>query len=326
MNPARTASNPINKAPQTSLKPVQTHQQAPDPTQMAFPAARNDLDGARSVQAAGNQTKCVTGPQTTGKGTLAVPSEPYLQFPICLLRYSADDSETLAAMYAYSLVSFGLKIDTDTPQLAGRIRYWDASGCVDGFDGDNPIHVAAHLAASTWKQATKLKLDVVEAWHGEASQFIRAEEEKAGKPCPLARVKLAFLADVANHGRMTMREFRVFAGLVSCLGRAEYKRVTKEAILARAQGHRSSKDLKQNTALYQPKTVRQVGLTLDALHARHFFARVRISPRKTVYSIRLGEDQIRAKVLSCARDKAELKARKQREDWDFWNMMKGVNA
>ena len=310
----------------TAILALPNATEAPNGPQTALSASRSDLDLARSVPTAGSQTKCVGAPQTTGEGALGVTNEPYLQFPICLLRYSADDSKTLAAIYAYSLVNFGMKFDTDTPQLEGRIRYLAESGSDPGFDRDNPVHVATRLAASTWKQPVDDPLDEVEERYNEAFGFICDEEDKAGKACPQARVKLAFYLDVANHGRMTMREFRVFAGLVSCLGCAKYKRVTKETILARAQGHRSSRGLQENTALYLPQTVRQVGLTLDALHARHFFARVRISPRKTVYSIRQGEDQIRMQVWRRASDRAELKARKRREDREFWAMMKDVNA
>lgn len=82
-------------------------------------------------------------------------------------------------------------------------------------------------------------------------------------------------------GELSWREYSIFGGLQSAIGRSRYKRISRETIAARAAGFASTKDIPTG---YSTLPVHQVTRTLDALEERGIQLRYQAGRRTVFYA------------------------------------------
>lgn len=128
-----------------------------------------------------------------------------------------------------------------------------------------------------------------------------------GKPTEMESAEcLLLLIGFTRFGRSgqrshTYREFSVLCAIYSAIGVKELAIVARGRIRRCALGYRSAaimaSELPKRTDQAEPLTERQLRDTIDRLHRNKFFARSTVARRITYYSIRLGPEALRKKIL-----------------------------
>jgi hypothetical protein len=210
--------------------------------------------------------------------------EKYLSFPLCLLAMNADDKEILNGIASYCIVETGetLRNSMSAEELQGEemnegVSDWQlcaAIGCrVLGF-------VKNRLSSN------------VEEYDGCLKHIVPWRKRNGNDP--IARIKRDLLLGCLKNSGISMREFRILAGIYSVIGRKSHACIGLRLIRARAHGCKTP-GIMEKESIPEILTPKQARLTVQRLHELGWFARVTPDPhgRKTYYSHRLTRDQLR---------------------------------
>lgn len=143
----------------------------------------------------------------------------------------------------------------------------------------------------------------------------------------LVRIKTAWIFD-ARDGKMREREFDVLCALYSCIGAFQYKWVTKDVLQFRSLGYMSAEAMEKELPGHLKSAVAlslsQIGRTLNALHGRHFFERVRPNKRQTYYSIRVTRQELEEAVFRQKTGNTNFSTQQKRSDLALMERIKAA--
>jgi hypothetical protein len=222
----------------------------------------------------------------------------YFQFPQCLLAFGEDYKERLPAIISYCLCEQAMRTNPKFPKSARKTSLDEAAAFLRVMIGSHESTIRQ------WK---------------EADSFVRRWERDYGKDA-LIRIATSLLWEAHNNTGVSYREFSILCAINSIIGsRSTPMRITEPSIRVRAAGFKSWKIAKAKLPSDEsPKetllTPHQVRYTLEKLHQRKFFARVRVGAKTVVYMLGVSDDQLRAILLQRETYRARFKAERTKKD------------
>ena len=211
----------------------------------------------------------------------------FFEFPLCCLAYPTNDKLKLGMIISYCIVEHSKKIQTDIDE---RIDEY-AGNIPNGFNkkskGDKQLLLACEELGITSGDMNHTKQN-----HSILSRHIYNYEFKHGKDsyCRIGK-KLSF---ETRDGEFPYRLFSVLCAIQSIIGKtAKFKRLTKERIRYASIGYKSKviaqKEITPEQILL---TDRQLGTTIEMLHAKKFFSKFTYANRQTFYSTKLDDNRL----------------------------------
>lgn len=139
-----------------------------------------------------------------------------------------------------------------------------------------------------------------------------------------------FVWEQIKKSGLSWREFSVLAAVYSFIGKRKCAYITRSVIQHRALGYKTAAMMQAempsrkdgDTAM----TIRQINYTLDRLHERKLFARVRKDPWHTFYSNRLDDGELETKLLGRATYKDDFHGDRKQRNSDFMQRVKAARA
>ena len=235
--------------------------------------------------------------------------DKYLQFPLCLL--ALPDDGLLEAIIRYGMVE------------AGRAALLEMEP-----SERKPFGIAAAKSES-WEFAARLGADICGITIGSMEQVLRSHQKTIGQITewtkrygrePLVRIKKSLCFETRDGQGLSVREFRVLVGIYSSIGRNPYRAVTESVIRVRAIGCKCVSVMNAaNNSLPAMLSEKEARGTITRLHELGFYARV--TPirhgRKTFYSIRLTDSELRERLVKRAVYSQKFAAERRRKDQEL---------
>lgn len=257
--------------------------------------------------------------------------ESYFQFPLCALAYGSTIKERFQEILAFCVMEVGEAVKAKVTQdiIEEHIRNARGEGSVPtDFRGNMHRHIEAVLGART----TNVRLGSVEATirqHKSLGDFIERFEFAYGRS-PLVRIKTEFVWDILKNDGMSNRELTILCAVYSCIGAKEWPvRITKKTIGHRMLGYKSEAmmkaEIQRRPDREKPLTERQILTTLDKLHSRGFFARMRANARQTYYSHRLTQEEMKKALYEMKTRRAIQRRNRIEEDNNLMEWIKATN-
>jgi hypothetical protein len=246
--------------------------------------------------------------------------DKYVQFPLCAL--ALRDEDLLGRIISYGFVEAGVKAmcklsDDEKRQLCRQFGL--------PASRHNSFELAVHLGAEI--------CDIRPGTHslqrhGELQRHIDAWTSRHG-PEPLVRIRTDLCFRAHDGQGISIREFRVLAAIYSSIGANRYRAITELVIRMRAIGCKCAAVMKAEKGTLPPLlSEKEARGTVTRLHETGFFARV--TPirhgRKTFYSIRLTDSELRAQLLArltYSKNFADERRKKDKELADQIRVQKG---
>ena len=181
-----------------------------------------------------------------------------------------------------------------------------------GFKATHPDHQAIALGGHALNVQGGSATGILRNFAA-VRDYFNTFSAKHGKQ-PYVSIWNELVWEVINKRGMSWREFSVLCGLYSWIGSRRKAYVTRSVIQSRALGYKSrgvmNAELANRTDGAKELTLAQVNYTLDRLHERQFFARVRRDPWHTYYSVSLSQDQLEKALLDSVSYKAGFHQRR----------------
>lgn len=211
----------------------------------------------------------------------------FLEFPICCLSYPVNEKGKIAMIISYCVVEHSKKINSNLDERVPD--YLDENKTPFGFNKKSKTHCKILLAADELGMILG-DINYTIKKHELIKNHISTFNFKYGNDsyCRIGK-KLLF---ETRDGQFPYRQFAVLCAVQSILGkRAKFKRITKDRIRFAALGYKSKQvafqELKSSEKLL---TDRQIGVTVDVLHAKKLFSKFTYANRQTFFSTRLDDD------------------------------------
>jgi len=219
--------------------------------------------------------------------------EKFIQFPLCLLAQAKPQYDLLEEIIRYGFVSAGasaVRELSDEERKAKCKEYGMVQSMRSSWE------MAARLGAETLGITIGSIGATVTSYHD--SEKFHSEWVKRNGPDPMVRFNKAECFAVRDQRSLSLREFRVLAGIYSVLGRAMYRAITARMIRVRSLGFKSeaveAAEFATMRVLPESLTDKQLRLTITSLHETRWFARVTPTRhgRVTYYSNRMTEEAL----------------------------------
>ena len=273
-------------------------------------------------------------------------SPHYYQFPLNLLRYGLSelgDEKLLAqTIVAWTLVEKGKKVwRKDAEHMKTMVdlhlnyNFGNENYLPMDFDPEDSYHQAifamneSHLRLHEGRYSHLIRLyrPICEAFAhaaGYTEAYIGTMPD--GKGDLSVRMRSDIILDLLYEGQMSLRRFRVLAGLYAAIGSAKYRRISLKHLQYLTGGYKSKAGF-ENAVGWQTEsddvppllTVDQIRYTRNKLLDTRWLAK-HYNGRHCFYSNRLSNDELALKVLGdkyyrtdrkLREAKAELKAKQQ---------------
>lgn len=236
----------------------------------------------------------------------------FIEFPLCCLAYPGMDKAKIDLIISYCIVENSKKIQTQIDERIDDYIWKIPPGFNKKLKSDKQILLSSKELGISLGNFFRTKEN-----HSILSQYISNYEFKYGKDsyCRMGK-KLCF---EARDGIFPYRQFAVLCAIQSIIGKtAKFKRLTKDRIRFALLGYKSKaiaqKEITPEQILL---TDRQLGTTIELLHAKKFFSKFTYANRQTFYSTKLNDDQLFEAVKNSKIYWAKMKANlidKQRSD------------
>jgi len=211
-----------------------------------------------------------------------------LEFPLCCLCYPIENKEKVSMIISYCIVEHSKKIEININQ---RVKEYPKEKLPFGFDKTSKAHCRILLAAE--ELGVKLG-DIYDTYdqHEKLQKHISNFIIKHGKDA-YCRIGKDLLFDVYKNG-FPYRQFAVLCGIQSVVGKKPlFKRVTKDRIRYTMLGYKSKTvALAEMDKGQMLLTDRQLGSTIQILHAKEFFSKFTYAKRQSFYSTRLNNKEL----------------------------------
>lgn len=201
--------------------------------------------------------------------------EPYYQIPLSILQMDLTSSELVQHVVSYALVDYGRKISDGSP-----------------IELEEIISRAKERLNVSQSSETQIN-----ARYEAVLSHRRAFEQRAGRDVTV-RLRRNIIWEGLNEGGLTLREFKVLAGIYAALGGKAYGPVSLGRLRFLAAGYKSKRAFEAVRGRASQKdllTERQVKYTRDGLRELHWFSSVH-DGRRVFYSNRLSEDRLKEAV------------------------------
>jgi hypothetical protein len=223
-------------------------------------------------------------------------TQPYFQFPLCLLSTVEDVRRGVNNIILFACVDIGKKrwetFSADERQ-ALRSVLPSESVCQCSVDPTSDEQLQA-LVGCEYLQITTFNIKGMLARHARLSRFVKEFEEKHGIDARV-RIRKDWLFEVRDNRGMSYHELAVVAAIYSKIGASERPvRITREEIWWRALGYKSQSVFRaeDDGGHVLGPTERQVRSIIERLQSRNFFARITFGRRQTYYSNRMSTKEL----------------------------------
>ena len=228
----------------------------------------------------------------------------YFQFPLSLLGYGGDKEETLNAILSYNIVEYARR----TGKSITRKTLKGAQKAL-GVECADPL---AH--EERWRRA---------------AAFVQRRERAYGKDA-FVRIGCQLVWDCLN-GSLSYRDFSLICAINSVLGRSKKpRRITEPDVRVRAAGYKSWKDFQADVPAEQRKakllTEDKVRYSLERLHKRKFFARIRVSARVVKYFNFVSDDELKRMLTQTETSLARFRRERRERDAATRAAIKAING
>jgi hypothetical protein len=253
------------------------------------------------------------------------------RYPLCLHSFGLNPQERMHYVTAWCAFEVGREMygSMDNEQTNDKIAQIPEEKLPSGFNRAYTDHERLVLGMSS------LRMQGGSANHmakqaAEVQQFINERAAKYGKDS-WTSLKSELVWEIINNSGISWREFSVLAAIYSFVGKRESAYITRSVIQQRALGYKTAAMMKaemkhRQDGIKKPMTNAQTNYTLDRLHERRFFARVRRDHWHTYYSTRLTQEELEAKLLNGATYKLKFHQGRVAKDQAFISKVKEARA
>lgn len=248
-------------------------------------------------------------------------TQPYVQFPLCLLSAVRDAWAGLDDIISFACVDVGKKrwetFSADERQ-ALRSVLPSASFCRCSIDPTSDEQLQA-LAGCEYLRVTVLNIRGILAGHARVSRFVKEFEDRHGTDA-LVRIRRDWLFEVRDNKGMSYPELAVLAAIYSKIGAARGPvRILRQEIWIRSHGFKSDRVFRaeMNRRRKPFLTPRQVRSIIERLHSRQFFARRTFGRRQTYYSNRLSNKELADRIFTAKIQRSLARHERIRADADL---------
>lgn len=241
--------------------------------------------------------------------------ENYFQFPLCTLAMKKPVAEIIEAIISYGTITAGLAVLKGLNDRQRREKC-DRFGLAYKFA--DSLELAAHLGGAACNERIDNVKSCVTRYHS-INNDAAAWWQKYGRS-PFVRLRADILYDMKTGSRMSWREFRVLAGIYSVIGAKNYPVLIRLSMIdARHCGFAGREMLGKgvrNGDCLDRLTPKQLRGTVEKLWQQRWFARVTPDPhgRKTYYSHRMTDDEMREKLFDKAIRAPAFRAKMRAKD------------
>lgn len=234
--------------------------------------------------------------------------ESYFQFPLSLLSIRETPPDLCNRIICFGTIYAGSKqlASLDDDEMSERCKEFKLPETAIK-DGNLAFRLGSKICgvpggSSQWFQESHASTAKWEATNGNGTTV---------------RIKSKLVREVRDGGRMSWRELRVLCAIYSSIGDKDYAIIIPQSmIMARHCGFASQAKFAQAMQC-EPRpehlTNKELRGTIEKLWQLKFFARV--TPcrhgRKTYYSHRMDDDELRAKILNTRTYKAKFRAEQE---------------
>jgi hypothetical protein len=229
-------------------------------------------------------------------------TQPYLQFPLCLLSTAEDVWVGLDHIISFACVEVGKKrwetFSADERQALRSILP-SASVCQCSIDPTSDEQLQA-VAGCEYLRITVLNIKGILAGHARLSRFVKEFEDRHGTDAQV-RIRRDWFFEVRDNRGMSYHELAVVAAIYSKIGESRRPvRITREEIWWRALGYKSQSVFRaeDDGGHVLGPTERQVRSIIERLQSRNFFARITFGRRQTYYSNRLSTKELADEIFT----------------------------
>jgi hypothetical protein len=239
-------------------------------------------------------------------------TDPYIQFPLCLLSMRGKRRDFMNSIILYGLTEAGYSVLEMTDEKGvDKLREEYAATCDedDTIEFDDIDDESLRLAVYAGTKICQIDIqsyEAVEECYYEVKEHVDDWEGLHGSS-PLVRIKLHLCYMVRDSKGFSLRELRVLAAIYSVIGSKTYPvAIPLRMIVARATGCKNEAVLGEASVDHDwdpthVLTTKQVRSTVTRLHELRWFSRITPNPRGRVtyyqHLSRFTEDGIRAYLL-----------------------------